>query len=207
MRFGVVVDGQAEFRSLPEIFPRIDTPFTLLAPLYADIQPFAPVSQIVGAVRSKLPILRSRRAERVLVLLDRETRPVCPGAWAREVETALNNGCAEASIRQFHVVIKNTCFENWLIADTAALARMPKRFVLSRTVLRSVSPNKADHVSAQRILVSAAQGEAYSKTTDAVRIMKIAQPLAIAANSRSFRRLLRKFHHPSYLDQSFDPAK
>lgn len=206
MRLGILVDGQAEFRALPELLPKIESPHTLLAPLYADIQPFAPIPQIVGAVRTKLPILRGRRAERVLVLLDMESRAVCPGVWAGDLEAALNRDCTSSGIQQFYVVVKNSCFENWLVSDITALQRMPKRFSLSATTVRSIQPNKADRVNAQRILETAAQGDGYSKTADAVRILSLAEPLAIAANSRSFRRFLRRLDHPRYLDQSIAPV-
>lgn len=206
MRIGIIVDGQAEYRALPELIPRIESPHTLLAPLYADIQPFAPIPQIVGAVRTKLPILRGRQADWVLVLLDRESRDVCPGVWASEIEAVLNRDCASGGIEKFYVVVKNSCFENWLIADTNAFTRMRRRFILPGNAMRTVTPNKADGVNAQRILKSAAQGDAYSKTADAVRIMSVAEPSAIGSNSRSFRRFLRRVEHPKYLGQSAAPA-
>lgn len=206
MKIGVVVDGQGEFRALPSLFPKIGSPHTLLAPLYGDMQPFAPIPQIVGVVKSKLPILRARGAQRVLVLLDRENRNVCPGAWATQLADALNQDCGQLGIDKFIVVVKNSCFENWLVADPEAFTRMPRRFSLSAGALASISPNKADNIDAQRLLKAAAQGGTYSKTTDAVRILAAAEPARMAANSRSFRKLLRELEHPLYLKESIRPA-
>lgn len=207
MKIGLIVDGEAEFRSLVELYDRLDTPHILLRPpLRADIQPLAPVPQIVGAVKSRLLILLNRGADMIVVLVDRENRDVCPGKWAGELTTALNAAYTSIEDCQLTVVVKNSCYENWLISDPEAFTKIRKRFQISQSVIRSISPNKADHVNAQAILKSAAQGNAYSKITDAVHIMKHANPSNMALNSRSFRRFLRQIEHPAYNDQSRNPA-
>ena len=202
MRIGVVVDGQAEYRSLPKILERIECPHLIVKTLYADIQPFAPVAQIVKAVNTRMPALLAKNVDHVIVLVDRESRKVCPGEWAKEIERALGRGCSQNHNCSYSVVIKESCYENWLISDVDALLKMRKRFSLSKNTVRAIQPNKADRQDAQNILKKAAQGAAYSKIEDSVRLMSLAEPLSVAANSRSFRRLMRQLENEQYANQS-----
>lgn len=206
MRIGVIVDGQAEFRSLSALFRKIVSPQnSLLAPIYADIQPHAPLPQIVGTIKNKLPILRAKAVGMVLVLLDRENRSVCPGDWAHQIESALQGHCHSAGCGTVRAIVKETCYENWLVADTSVFRRMPRRFSISSRALDSINHNRADRVDAQSILEHAALVRAYDKIDDSVRIMGLADPQEIANNSRSFRRLLRVIGYPAYKDQSMIP--
>lgn len=205
MRIGLIVDGQAEFRSFPHLLGRIDCPHTIVKTLYTDIQPFAPAQQIAERVKKKLPIMVAKRANKVIVLLDREDRNVCPGDWAGQIQLALSTACAGVSVDSFAVVIKNHCYENWLVGDTTALEAMPQRFSLSASDIKKVSPNKADQVNAQALLKQTARKGSYSKVEDAMRIAAYSDPTRIAANSRSFRRLMRMLDNPTYLSQSRRP--
>lgn len=207
MRIGIIVDGQAEYRSLPKILERIECPHLVVKTLYADIQPFAPVAQIVKAVNSRMPALQVKNVDHVLVLVDRESRKVCPGEWAKEIERALDRGCSQSHSCSFAVVIKESCYENWLISDVNALLKMRKRFSLSKQTIRAIQPNKADRQDAQDILKKAAQGAAYSKIQDSMRLMSVAEPLSVAANSRSFRRLMRQLENEQYANQSKRPIR
>ena len=200
------MDGQAEYRSLNELFRKGLSPqHALLAPIYADIQPYAPLSQIVGTIKKRLPILRARHVGMVLVLLDRENRAVCPGDWAHQIESALGEHCGSAGCGAARVVVKEASFENWLIADTSVFQRLPKRFYLNPNLIDSISENRADKVNAQSILKHAALGRAYDKVDDSIRIMRLTDPQLMARNSRSFRRLLRVVGNPMYRDQSINP--
>lgn len=204
MRIGFLVDGQAEFRSLPRVFSRITTPHTLLAPLYADIQPFAPAGQVIGAVRSKIPLLLSRRVDRAVVLIDRETRADCPSDLARLIEQGLAPLCARNGMGVV-VVVKDTAFENWLISDPNAINQLAARFALTAAQREHIE-TRCDRIDASAILKRAAQGDSYDKVPDAVRLMARADPQRMAENSRSFRRLLRVIGDPQYVDQSRRPA-
>jgi hypothetical protein len=51
------------------------------------------------------------------------------------------------------------------------------------------------------------KAEDYNKTKDAPGITAKLDPLAMALNSRSFRRLLRCLGHPDYASQSARPAR
>jgi hypothetical protein len=205
MRFGPIVDGQAEFFSLPELFPRIGSGHTILKPLRADIQPYSPVPRIVQAVKSRLHIHAGKDADVALILIDRESRAECAGAWARELESALYSGCEGCGIDKFAVVIKNRTFENWLISDPQAIGGIAGRFKLTTGQINTIAPNKADHIDAIEILRAAALKKSYDKVQDAVRILKVADPLVMASNSRSFRRLLRVIECAPYDTQSRRP--
>jgi hypothetical protein len=202
MRIGLIVDGEAEFRSLPAFGQRVETPYTLVGVLRADIQPYAPTPQIVRAVKGRVPTLANRRADMIFVLIDRENRDVCPGQWASELAQALAAHYSDSGVRTFKVIIKNSCYENWLISDTTVFAQMPQRFQLSASDVNRIRPNKADTVDAQVIIKRSIQGRAYDKVADAIRIMSKANPLEMAANSRSFRKFLREIGHPRYQNQS-----
>lgn len=205
MKIGLLVDGEAEYRSLPRLYGRVQTSHNFLKPLKADIQPFAPVSQIIGRVRRILPVLVNRGAQGVIVLLDREDRRVCPGEFAAEISEGLQSTRGEYGLSLIAVVVKESRFENWLVADLSALEQFPKRFIVPAATQHLVMPNKADRCDALKILKAAAQNDAYSKVQDATRILSVADPDRIAENSRSFRRFLRELGHPGYTSQSRSP--
>lgn len=207
MRIGIIADGQAEYRSLPKLVERIESQNKVVKTLYADIQPLAPISQIVAAIKSKLPILKSKSVDMAVILIDRENRNVCPGDWAQEIEQALEKTCGQAGITSFAVVVKDSCYENWLVSDIQVFDKMPKRFSISSSNIKRIEPNKADRADAQSILEKSAKGEDYDKVQDSVRIMNLADPIRIASNSRSFRRFLRLIGHASYKDQSCQPCQ
>jgi len=209
MKIGFIVDGEAEYRSLPALLQQIqrESPHDLLKqPLLAKIQPLARVPRIVGAVEREIKILLGRKAEKIIVLIDRENREVCPGSWAVEITQALTAKHGRSGSSSFGVVIKDSCYENWLVADTNVFTKLPKRFALSDTSMRKIQPNKADRIDAQKLIKDAARGDAYHKVADARQIMALANISGIAANSRSFRRFLRMLDHPRYKEQSRNPA-
>jgi len=205
MRFGPIVDGQAEFFSLPKLIPRIPGNHIILRPLRADIQPYSPIPRIVQAVKSRLHIHASKGADVALVVLDRESRMDCPGEWGQRLESALRVGCAGCGIDRFKVVVKNRMFENWLISDPHAIAGMTSRFKLTPNQIALIEPDKADEIDALAILRTAAIKKSYDKVQDAVRILKAANPVVMGKNSRSFRRLLHVVGSPPYQNQSKNP--
>jgi len=190
---------------MPKLLENIVSPHTLLTPLYADIQPMAPLGRIAGAIESRLPILRGRKAEGIVILLDRETRGECPGELANALVNKLHAACNGIGVQHISVVVKNTCFENWLVSDPGAIGQLKARFRNAESVKRAVA-GKADTVDACTLLKRAAIGDAYDKVADAVRILSKAEPLEMAVNSRSFRRFLRTVDHPQYVAQSRLPV-
>jgi hypothetical protein len=203
MKIGVIVDGDAEYRSLPRLLARTDAAAVVLHPLKADIQPLAPIGQIVASVKSRLKILLARNVDLVVILLDRETREECPGAFAKSIQEKLKEMCAEPDVA---VVVKNRTFENWLVADIDSLEELRGRYKVTTGHRAQIAPNRADYLDATAMIKSMTKGKDYDKVRDAVQILGIAVPERIAENSRSFRRFLRIVGHPKYLNQSRRPA-
>ncbi len=202
MRIGIVVDGDSEYESLGLLYAQIhaQVPGTLLSPRKADIQPLAPIGAIARACKSRISELEGRDATDVVIILDRENRPECPGDLAQSIAAAAQ----QYSNVPVAVVVKNTCYENWLIADPGALLAQPGRFELPQNGPRAVSPNKADNVNGQQLLGRWAK-DGYVKRADARRILSRASVEAIAGNSRSFRKFLSVVQWPRYANQSREP--
>jgi|SRR5579859_2958871 len=204
MRIGFIVDGDAEFASLPLLLERLPTPHKLLKPLRADVQPYGSAQQIAERVHMAAKVLINQGAQLIILLIDHEQRQICAGQWAAEITKAL--GTRTGNPQSYAVVVKNRCYENWLIADTSVFSKMPARFSMSNSDKQKIEPNKADHVDAQKLLKACVVKDGYNKVKDAKQIMHHADPLNMAANSRSFRKLLRQIEHPRYLSQSLNPV-
>lgn len=174
---------------------------TMVGPLLAAISPTAAPAVIAREIRKHLIVLESKRAERAILLLDREHTPICCGQRA----TAIAQALAPLSSVPTYVVLKDTMFENWLIADMAALRMMPARFTITPAAERAVTPDRADAADGYAWLQKATKGR-YEKVADAQRILSFAAPRLIGANSRSFRRFLHVIGHPDYVGQSRLPT-
>jgi Domain of unknown function (DUF4276) len=205
MKIGIIVDGQAEYRSLQRMLPRIDTNNDFIKILYADVQPRARTAKVVLAALPAIRVLGRKGARRILLLLDHDNRPVCIARWRTELEDALVTPCRINGVVEVSVVLKAEMYENWLVSDPRAIKSMPQRFSLSDAHERQISPDRADRVDATRILKATAQGAEYHKINDAVRIMSRFDPLIGARNSRSFRCFLRTAGSRTYSGQSRMP--
>jgi hypothetical protein len=204
MKTGIIVDGVAEFRSLPSILQRIAKSTEVVKILKADIQPMAPVGQIVRAAASRLITLGAKGAELAIILIDLESRNTCSGSWAEELRNAFGIKCAECGITSCEVVVKTRTFENWLVGDPGVFAQMPARFSISEKN-RAAVLGKADNVDALRVMRATVRRPPFDKVADAVAIMAHADPYTIACNSRSFRRFLRVIGNSRYAAQSVRP--
>jgi hypothetical protein len=202
MRVGFIVDGEAEFRSLSGIYPRLGVSATLLAPLKSDIQPLAPLPQIAASIKIPLRIMHGRGADLVVVLLDREMRTECPGDLARSLSLLLS---LSYPVPRIAVVMKDRRFENWLVSDPEVFRHFKARFRFESGHRSQVAPDKADHIDALAMLKRLVIQQDYSKVKDAVQILRHAEPSRMARNSRSFRRFLRLLGHPAYSLQSRRP--
>jgi Domain of unknown function (DUF4276) len=201
-RVGIIVDGDSEYAALPLLIRKIpDSPQRVVATLLAPIPPKAGAAVIARACKSRIDILLAKRVAEVIVVLDREDREECSGQWALTIRDALDlpESCRGS------VVLKDRMFENWLLADVAALRTFPVRYSVSDAVERRIVPNKADRCDALR-LIKDITNPSYSKTSDSKKILSVADPLNVAANSRSFRRLMRVLRSESYRGQSKLPA-
>jgi hypothetical protein len=205
MRVGVLVDGDAESQALRNLTRRIAIPGVQVAdPIYAPMQPNATPERIVADAKERLEALVAvRRVNKVLVLIDRESRTECPGIWA----TTLGASFHAAGYPLVSVVVKNRKLENWLISDTSVFRRARGRYKLTNSFINSVERNKADNVEdAETLLNSIVIGSSYHKRKDAAQITALQDPITMALHSRSFRRLLRLLGDSSYESQSRRPA-
>lgn len=204
MRIGVVVDGDSEYRSFANVCEKIrpDCGHAFLRPVKATVDPMAPAPAIARMVKDRVLAAEARGASLVVVLLDRETRDECPG----ELATAIRENIENYATARICVVIKNRKFENWLVADIRSLAAMRARFNITAGRRRLVEGDRADSIDGHGLLRQAAKGDAYDKVLDSRRILERADPVAIAANSRSFRKFLRCVGHPKYVAQSRLPV-
>jgi hypothetical protein len=205
MRLGFIVDGKTELASFPTLMPKVVAPSghtavrTLLAPAHAA----QPVDSIVKACRNALKALEALDVDQVVVVLDLETDQVCPGSRAEEIRVAVQR----TTHLPIKVVLKNRMLENWIVADVEAVRSFSARFTITGAFKTAVSPNRADGSDAIQLLHKATNRKAYDKLQDGAKILKVSDPTNIAANSRSFRRLLRVVGHPLYSGQSRRPAR
>ena len=187
MKTGIISDGSAEAQALEHLVTRMRCPkFFPLKPVYADMQPYSPIPQIVRAAQSRVALLNRRGAERHLVILDREANDACPGEFANRLKVEFER----RGMPNVAVVMKDRAFENWLIADMSSLLRgAHRRIAISDRIVERISASGADNVNALAILNGCVK-DGYNKRRDAIEICKIVDPAVLARNSRSFRKFL-----------------
>lgn len=192
MRIGLLVDGRAEYEALPHLLERLHTGNTILQrPLLCDIQPHASPAQMALAASKKFPILLDRGADLIVILIDKETRQDCTGELVRAVEREASERLSRLDPEaRAQVVFKVSCLENWLAADPEALRELTGLFERIERIERQVA-NRADSVNALELLRSCSRQKSYDKLRGALAICKKLDPQRAAANSRSFRKLLK----------------
>ena len=203
MNIGLAVDGQSERAAIPKLKNALESacPLRILTPVFFQSNPEASPAALAKTCASRIEILKVQGAAEVVVLVDREGREVCPGEFAAEIAQHLAT-LVDVTVS---VVVKNRMFENWLIADVAALSAQPKRFAVSEGTRKAIEPNKADNLDGIDILKRCVIDGSYNKVEDSKKILAHADPRNIAKNSRSFRRFLRCLRHPDYVGQSQKP--
>ena len=204
MKIGLIVDDLGAVDSLPLLYERIRSPHTLLKPVHErKLQPLAKPEQIAPIAARRCGLLAAEGIDLVVVLLDRETRHECPGAFASRLQAMI--------VQQFNagsfsvaVVLKNQCFENWLVADLACLSGSPRLFSGRHRVQRSVPAGNADGIDDPLDILKRACGPRgrYDKVEGAKAICTHLDPGRAALNSRSFRRFLRVVGDSRYVGQS-----
>lgn len=192
MKIGVLVEGDAEFHALPNLWPRLGSPHQILGPLKCGIQPFANPAQMALMASKKFPILLfSWKVDAIVILIDKETRQDCTGELVQAVERQCRERLAALSKTvSLSVVFKVSKFENWTASDPNALRALPGMFENVERIEKQVAPNRADTVDALGLLKTCAR-KSYDKVGGAVAICKQLDPVRAAANSRSFRKLLK----------------
>ena len=154
MRVGIVVDGIGERSALPKLYAQIRTPHVLLDPIKRDIQPMAPLGQIVRAAVEACRVLAVKRIDFAVIVIDLEQRNECPGTLAQRLQERIQGRVAELGI-QVAVVVKVRTFENWLVSDLECLSRLSGQFPECQHVRQAVSADAADRVDALAILQDA----------------------------------------------------
>jgi hypothetical protein len=193
----VVTEGDSEYKALPNLFEQLrndvgDLEFIKITKL--PVQPDGPPEKIKRECSKLAAIFKAKNVDLVVLLLDREQQPESAGVVALRIQETV----AAAFVSNLSVVLKDRDFENWVIADVEALAGLPGRFDITPGFRRSVSPNKADRVSALAMLKKASKTGDYDKIQDADRVLSRASIDRIGANSRSFRHFLHVLGHPSH---------
>jgi hypothetical protein len=192
----------SEFSGLPKTLIKLRPmlPEAVMNPIKVDLQPGSPVAQTAKRCAGRIRLLEGR-VDAVVVLIDREERQECPGHLAASLAGQL----AGAVFCPVAVVIKNRTLENWLVADFDAMSGLQGRFSFTAADRNGVVPNRADGADALKMLKRASGKREYDKVPDAQRILGAADPIRMAANSRSFRKFLRSVRHPTYQGQSQNP--
>lgn len=192
MKIGLLVDGRAEYEALPHLLERLRTGNAILQrPLVCDIQPHASLAQMALAASKKFPILLDRGADLIVILIDKETRQDCTVELVRAVEREATERLSRLDPEaRVQVVFKVSCFENWLVADPEALRDLTGLFDRIERIERQIE-NRADSVNALELLKSCLRQKSYDKLRGALAICKKLDPQRAAANSRSFRKLLK----------------
>ncbi|MGW0757774.1 DUF4276 family protein [Streptomyces sp. NPDC002814] len=203
-KIGVVSEGESEVRGLPILYPQLEkrVGVQLLRPIRAAVDPLAPVAVIARGARTAIQLSRARGAHLVVVLIDREMSEVSAAERAAEIESRLRRD-VDDNVR---VVIKDRCFENWLIASPEGFQRQKSRYAHPDKIAKAVCPDKADRVPDPCRLINSAMSKGqYDKTGDAPKILKLSNLDSLAANSRSFRRFLAVLGDPAYAAGSKRP--
>ena len=205
MKIGIIVDGDAESQALVNLIKNITIEgVQIIRPIYVDIQPKASADQIAKKAHERIPFLRAKDVDKIIVMIDREDTNECVPTLRASLEEAFGKlECSDVS-----VIIKDRKMENWLIADIEAIQSFPGRFQVTNAFANRIKPNKADRIKdAEQLLNSIVvkKGPEYHKRRDALNIMAKQDAVRISCNSRSFRRLLRLLSHPLYLEQSKRP--
>jgi hypothetical protein len=188
MKFGIVADGSAEAQALEHLVAKMrGDRISFLRPIYADMQPYAPLPQIVKASEARLNLLIQRGANQCIVLLDREANDDCPGDFSLRLQAEYR----QRGFGNVSVVIKNRAFENWLIADPQSLSRgAHRRIQINDRIVRRIEGSGADSLNAVAVLEGCING-GYHKRSDAIELCKLIDLAVAARNSRSFRKFLK----------------
>lgn len=201
MKIGVVVEGQSEYTALPELRVQLcaETSASSLKVLHACYDPHARPGRVVRGCRSAVKQLAGRKYDLAVILIDREGQAKAANEIAHDLEAAFSSADFGIPVA---VVVKDRCFENWLVADLGALRELKARFEVTTGMVDAVEPNRADRANALNLLKSATKGDAYGKVNDARRILEKARLLHMARHSRSFRCFLARLGHPDLQDGS-----
>ncbi|WP_006575606.1 DUF4276 family protein [Cupriavidus sp. HPC(L)] len=204
-KIGIIVEGAGEIDAISSLIGKVDSVHEIKGtPLRADLQPKATPMVIARSARSQVLTWCRRGVDSILILIDREDHP-CAVQFSQELRTAFNKLYSDTKI-DFQVVVKDKSIENWLIADPVALKTMTARFKVSAAFEKAIQNKCCDSITNPiDLLNSISIKKRYHKGDDPASICKQQNPLRAAANSRSYRKLLRELGSKQYATQSKYP--
>jgi hypothetical protein len=185
---GIVTEGRGEVVALPLLYSQLEKvgSVRLINPIFADVDPLAPIALLCKGLSPRIKQAGSRGADRVIVLLDSEKNNICPGERAAEICRCLS-GMVEEEVA---IVLKHTCFENWLVADMSPFFAQPALF--PEVARMKISAGSADVANGKRVIQSALGSRRfYSKMDHPCKILKGANVEAMRRQSRSFDKFVR----------------
>ena len=177
-----------------------------MRPILAPVDPLAPESLLARGISERVKLAAANGATEAVVLLDLKTPSTCPVTKATSIEQRLASVCSIPT----RVVMKVVKYENWVAAAIGAIEAQPAAFPQAKRVRPKAEKGKADGIpDAYALLRSSSGRNGYHKVHGSKRVMTRADIEEIAANSRSFRRLLAlmgdaRFSESSRLFVSFD---
>jgi len=117
MKIGIITEGLAEKKALEEIVKELrKAGLSIVSPVMTNVDPKTKAKQMAKAAKSAIDILTKKRCDKIIFLIDFEDQITCIIDKKNELETAF-----KAINDNTFVVIKARQFENWLIADPAAV--------------------------------------------------------------------------------------
>lgn len=204
---GLVVEGEAEVGAIPQLLRELiqNRVIRLSAPAHFHGQPVqcAP-NRFREFIRNKIvPLVRAamlKQVSLVVVLIDREDREQCPGAFAqdmaRTIVALMESRFQYDGMPRISVVCADRRLENWLVADPSGLCN---HAYLAKDLSTAVG-NNADGKDALTLLKGAYRpGRAYHKRMDASRLAKavcVMKP-EVRHRSKSLDKFLRELGVPS----------
>jgi hypothetical protein len=197
----LISEGESEIASLHLLFSQLADRcgISLMRPILAPVDPLAPEPLLARGISERVKLAAANGATEAVVLLDLETPSTCPVAKATSIEQRLLSVCSIPT----RVVMKVVKYENWVAAAIGAIEAQPGAFPQARRVRPKAENGKADGIpDAYALLRSSSGRNGYHKVHGAKKVMSKADMEEIAANSRSFRRMLALMGDARYSESS-----
>lgn len=190
----LVVEGEAEYGALPILVRnaggRTVNPFVFRGQSDCALPRLAK-----ERIAPKVRLAIYRDVAKVIVVLDRERRPECPGGVAAAIAIAirevLRQQCGYAGLPPIVVVCADRSTENWLLADAEGLAGCN---LLARRPSVGSRTNVDGRDASQALKNACRPGRSYHKRRDApilaarVRVTDA----SVLQRSRSLRKFLKE---------------
>ena len=196
MTIQLIVHGDTEYYCLPSILKKFGvsvlTPFNLQGKGFGDNRYELVKEKLVRAIE----LVRKINPGKIIIVTDKEEKPFCPGELSSLIKKQLLSRIEQKHGKQFRdglpeisVVIANSCYENWLIADPEGIAK--SRLLKKQPNIKET----ADSKPAIRILNGCmANHRKYDKRSHAPKFTALAdfKSLKVRARSKSLRKFLKE---------------